>query len=319
MVQFGYKLMSEEHGPRDLIENAVRAEAAGFDFLSISDHFHPWVDAQGHSPFAWSILGAIAHATKTIGITTGLTCPIIRYHPAIIAQAAATVALISNDRFTLAIGAGERLNEHVTGAFWPSAPERHAMLSEAIDIFRLLWKGEVSTHEGDYFQIDHARLYDVPEKRIPLVVGVSGPASIKLATDKKVDGMMATEPKKKLTASFKKRGAPCYSEAALAYAPSEEKAKTIAKERFAFSALGWHVNTELPTPAAFEAAVKYIRPEDLAETIGMGPDVDRHVAAVKPYIKAGFDHIALVGIGPDQAGFIDFFEKKLGPALRALR
>ncbi len=318
MVQFGYKLMSEEHGPRALIENAVRAEAAGFDFVSISDHFHPWVDAQGHSPFAWSVLGAIAHATHTIAITTGLTCPIIRYHPAIIAQAAGTVALISGDRFTLAIGGGERLNEHVTGAVWPSAPQRHAMLAEAIDIFRLLWTGEIVTHRGDHFQIDHARLYDVPEKPIPLIVGVSGPASIELAIDKKVDGIMATEPKKDLTDAFRKRGAPCYSEAALAYASSEEKAKTIAKERFAFSALGWHVNSELPTPAGFEAAVKYVRAEDLTETIGMGPDVDRHVAAVKPYIDAGFDHIALVGIGPDQAAFIDFFEKELGPKLRAL-
>ncbi len=316
MVRLGYKLMSEEHGPRDLIENAVRAEAAGFDFVSISDHFHPWVDAQGHSPFAWSVLGAIAHATKTIGITTGLTCPIIRYHPAIVAQAAATVALISNNRFTLAIGAGERLNEHVTGAVWPPAPERHAMLAEAIDIFRLLWDGEVATHKSEYFQIDHARLYDVPDKPIPLVVGISGPASIALASDKKADGIMATEPKKELTASFKKHAR--YSEAALAYAPSEEKAKAMAKERFAFSALGWHVNTELPTPAAFEAAVKYVRTEDLTETIGMGPNVERHVAAVKPYIDAGFDHIALVGIGPDQAAFIDFFKKKLGPALRSL-
>lgn len=316
MVQFGYKLMSEEHGPRDLIENAVRAEAAGFDFVSISDHFHPWVDAQGHSPFAWSVLGAIAHATRTIEITTGLTCPIIRYHPAIIAQAAATVALISENRFTLAIGAGERLNEHVTGAVWPSAPERHAMLAEAIDIFRLLWKGEVATHKSEHFQIDHARLYDVPDKPIPLVVGISGPASIALATDKKADGIMATEAKKELTGSFKKRAR--YSEAALAYASSEERAKTIAKDRFAFSVLGWHVNSELPTPAGFEAAVKHVRAEDLADTIGMGPDVERHVAAVKPYIDAGFDHIALVGIGPDQAAFIDFFEKELGPKLRAL-
>jgi G6PDH family F420-dependent oxidoreductase len=316
VIRFGYKLMSEEHGPRDLIENAVRAEAAGFDFVSISDHFHPWVDAQGHSPFAWSVLGAIAHATKTIEITTGLTCPIIRYHPAIVAQAAATVALISENRFTLAIGAGERLNEHVTGAVWPSAPERHAMLGEAIDIFRLLWKGEVATHKSEHFQIDHARLYDVPDKPIPLVVGISGPASIALATDKNADGIMATEPKKELTAPFRKH--PCYSEAALAYASSEEKAEKVAKERFAFSALGWHVNSELPTSAGFEAAVKYVRAEDLTETIGMGPDVDRHVAAVKPYIDAGFDHIALVGIGPDQAAFIEFFEKDLGPKLRAL-
>ena len=141
MARFGYKLMSEEHGPKALVENAVRAEAAGFDFLSISDHFHPWLKAQGHAGFAWSVLGAIAQATSTIDIATGLTCPIIRYHPAIVAQAAATVSLLSDGRFTLAVGAGERLNEHVTGARWPSIPERHEMLAEAIDIIRLLWSG----------------------------------------------------------------------------------------------------------------------------------------------------------------------------------
>jgi len=155
MLQFGYKLMSEEHGPGDLIDNAARAEAAGFDFVSISDHFHPWLEAQGHSPFAWSVLGAIARETKTVGITTGLTCPIVRYHPAIIAQAAATVAILSGNRFTLAVGAGERLNEHVTGARWPSTPERHAMLGEAIDIFRRLWTGEVHTHKAEHFEINH--------------------------------------------------------------------------------------------------------------------------------------------------------------------
>lgn len=321
MVKFGYKLMSEEHGPKGLIENAVRAEAAGFDFVSISDHYHPWVEAQGHSPFAWSVLGGIAHATNTVAITTGLTCPIIRYHPAIIAQAAATVALISDNRFTLAVGAGERLNEHVTGVVWPSVPERHAMLGEAIDIFRLLWAGKVVSHRSPHYRIDHARLYDLPARTIPIVVGVSGPASITLAAEKAVDGIMATEPKKELTTSFRapgRPGAPCYSEAALAYAADEKAASKMAKERFAFSALGWAANTELPHTKAFAAATELIREDDLAKTIGIGPDLEKHVVAVKPYIEAGFDHIALVGIGPDQAGFIDFFEKKLGPALRTL-
>src|ERR1700712_3604233 len=151
MIKLGYKLMSEEHPPKALVENSVLAEAAGFDFLSISDHFHPWLEAQGHASFAWSVLGAIAHSTSRIGITTGLTCPIIRYHPAIIAQAAATIAVISDNRFTLAVGAGERLNEHVTGARWPSALERHVMLGEAIDIFRTLWSGGVHTRRGEHF------------------------------------------------------------------------------------------------------------------------------------------------------------------------
>jgi G6PDH family F420-dependent oxidoreductase len=320
MTQYGYKLMSEEHGPRALVANAALAEAAGFDFVSISDHYHPWVEAQGHAPFAWSVLGAIAQVTSKIGITTGLTCPIIRYHPAIVAQAAATIAVMSDHRFTLALGAGERLNEHITGAVWPSAPERHEMLSEAIDIMRLLWTGEVCSHIGTYFELDHARLYDLPDAPIPIVVGVSGPESVRLAAEK-ADGIMATEAKSELTQGFKSRidhKAPCYTEVALAYAPSEEEGLRIAKERFAFSALGWAVNSELPTPHSFEAATKFIRTEDLAETIAAGPDVETHVAAVKKYLDAGFDHIALVGIGPDQEDFIDFFKRELHPALREL-
>jgi len=319
MLQFGYKLMSEEHGPRDLVGNAARAEAAGFDFVSLSDHFHPWLEAQGHASFAWSVLGAIAQTTKTVQITTGLTCPIVRYHPAIIAQAAATVSLLSGGRFSLAVGAGERLNEHVTGARWPSVPERHDMLGEAIDIFRLLWTGEVHTHKGQHFEINHARLYDPPEKPIPVIVGVSGEGGLKLAADK-ADGIMATEPKKALTEGFKrsKKSAPCYSEVALAYAPSEKAALKLAKERFSFSALAWDVNSELPNVEGFEAAAKFIREEDLAETIAGGPDPERHIAAIKKHIDAGFDHICLVGIGPDQEGFCTFFESELKPRLKKL-
>jgi G6PDH family F420-dependent oxidoreductase len=320
MLQFGYKLMSEEHGPVDLVANAARAEDAGFDFVSISDHFHPWLEAQGHSPFAWSVLGAIAQATKRVGITTGLTCPIIRYHPAIIAQAAATVALLSGNRFTLAVGAGERLNEHITGARWPSTPERHAMLGEAIDIFRLLWSGGVHTRKGEHFEVNHARLYDVPDQPIPIVVGVSGEGGLKLAADK-ADGIMATEPKKELTEGFKLRShkpGPCYSEVALAYAPSEKEALKLAKERFSFSALAWPVNSELPTVDGFEAAVKFIREDDLADTIAAGPDPERHIAAILKHIDAGFDRICLVGIGPDQKAFAEFFKTELQPRLKKL-
>ena len=315
MVQFGYKLMTEEHGPRALVDNAVRAEAAGFDFVAASDHFHPWAGAQGHSPFAWSVLGAVAHATRRVGIATGLTCPIIRYHPAIVAQAAATLATLSDGRFTLAVGAGERLNEHVTGAAWPSLKERHAMLSEAIDIFRMLWSGEVCTYGGAWFELDHARLYDLPGGRIPVVVGVSGEQSLETALES-ADGIMATEPRAELVAEFRGRNdgaGPCYGEVALAYAPSREAGLKLAHERFAFSALGWSVMSELPTPEAFEAATRFVRPEDLAKSIPAGPDVDDHVAAIKTFVDAGFDHVSLVGIGPDQEGFIRFFERSSVP------
>ena len=317
MARFGYKLMTEEHGPRALIENAKLAEAAGFDFVSISDHFHPWLEAQGHAPFAWSVLGGIAQATSRIGIATGLTCPIIRYHPAIVAQAAATIAVMSGNRFTLAVGAGERLNEHVTGARWPSVHERHAMVGEAIDICRLLWKGGVQHHVGNHYVIDHAQLYDLPDDRIPIVMGVSGAASIAIAADK-ADGIMTTEPDPALVSGFKAQAGTsgaAYSEALCVYAPSEQAALDLARERFRFGALGWAVNSELPSVAGFEAATKFIRPEDMADSIAAGPDVEKHVAQVRKYLDAGYDHVVLTCPGDDQAGFIRFFEKELRPRL----
>jgi G6PDH family F420-dependent oxidoreductase len=320
MVKFGYKLMSEEHGPTRLVENAQRAEAAGFDFVSISDHFHPWLESQGHSPFAWSVLGAIAHTTSHIGLTTGLTCPIIRYHPAIIAQAAATIAVMSEDRFTLAIGAGERLNEHVTGATWPSIPERHEMLGEAIDIFRALWRGGVHNHLGAHFTVDHAQLYDLPDQPIRVVVGVSGPAGVALAVEK-ADGIMTTEPKPDLVTGFRgggRRAGPCYAEVALAYADTEAAGLALARERFRFAPFGWAVMSEVPTVQGFEAASQFVRPEDLKDLIAAGPDVERHLAAVRKYVDAGYDHIVLLGVGPDQEKFIGFFERELRPRLAEL-
>ena len=319
MIKFGYKLMSEEHGPKALVENTRRAEAAGFDFVSISDHFHPWLESQGHSPFAWSVLGAIAHATSTIRIATGLTCPIIRYHPAVIAQAAATIAVMSDNRFTLAIGAGERLNEHVTGARWPSIPERHEMLAEAIDIFRSLWKGGVHTIRRAHFNVDHARLYDLPSQPIPVVVGVSGQHSVALAAQK-ADGIMATEAKAELVQSYQQLAAkpgPKYAECLLAYAESEDQALKVLHERFRFS-LGWSVQSEVPTVEGFEAASQYVRPEDLKESAGVGPDPESHLAAIRKYVDAGFDHVVLTAPGPEQAQFIDFFERELRPRLGEL-
>jgi G6PDH family F420-dependent oxidoreductase len=315
MVQFGYKLMTEEHGPSALIENSLRAEKAGFDFVSISDHFHPWLQAQGHAPFAWSVLGGIAQVTSRIAITTGLTCPIIRYHPAIIAQAAATIALMSGGRFTLAVGAGERLNEHVTGDRWPSTPERHAMLGEAIDIFRALWSGGVHSFVGDWFVVDHARLYDLPDDPISVIVGVSGPASIALATEK-ADGIMATEAKADLVEGFRKtKQGPAYAEAVLSYAESDEAGLKQAHETFRFSALGWAVNSELRDVEGFESASQFVRPEDLSDSVAAGPDVDVHLELIHKYVDAGFDHVVLTCPGQQQGRFIDFFEKELRPRL----
>lgn len=318
MTKFGYKLMTEEHGPKALVTNSVAAERAGFEFVSISDHFHPWLEAQGHAPFAWSVLGAIAHATDRIGITTGLTCPIIRYHPAIIAQAAATIAVMSDNRFSLAVGAGERLNEHVTGQLWPSTPIRHEMIGEAIDIFRLLWDGKVHSYEGAFFDVDHAQLYDVPDQPITITLGVSGDKSIALAAEK-ADGIMATSPEQEIVQSYKEQaggGGPVYGEVTLAWAPTEEQGRKIAHERFRFSAFDWSVNSELRDVAGFEAATQYVRSEDLEEKIPAGPDAQVHLKAIQTYLDAGFDHLVLTCPGDDQAGFIAFAEKELLPKLR---
>jgi G6PDH family F420-dependent oxidoreductase len=319
MVKFGYKLMTEEHGPTALVANAQRAEQAGFDFVSISDHFHPWLESQGHAPFAWSVLGAIAHATSRIGITTGLTCPIIRYLPAIVAQAAATISVMSDDRFSLALGAGERLNEHVTGARWPSIPERHEMLREAIEICRQLWEGAVCNYEGAHFIVDHARIYDLPARPIPIILGISGPASVALAAAN-ADGIMSTSAEPDLIDDFISRGGegPRYGEVSLAYAASDEEGLALARDRFRFSAFDWSVNSELPTVEGFETASEFIKPEDLKDKISAGPDAAVHLEAIRKYVDAGFDHIVLTGIGSDQDRFIDFFERELRPKVAEL-
>ncbi len=321
MVTFGYKLMTETHGPRELIRSARQAEDAGFDFAAISDHYHPWLESHGHSPFAWSVLGAIAEATENIGLATGLTCPIMRYHPAIVAQAAATIGVISEGRFTLAVGAGERLNEHIVGQGWPAPHERHARLREAMEIIRLLWRGETCSYQGSYFKLDSARIYDLPDKPIPLVMGVSEEKSLKLAIDV-ADGIMATEAKAETVTAWKKaKGAkgPRYAELGLAYADTEKAGLKLAHTYNRFGALGWSVLSELPNVSGFEDATRFVKPDDLKDDVPHGPDVETYVKAVKKFIDAGYDHIALMAAGPDQAKFIRFFEKDLAPRLRKLK
>ncbi len=320
MTQFGYKLMTETTGPRELVRNARLAEQAGFDFVSISDHYHPWLESHGHSPFAWSVLGAIAEVTEKVGITTGLTCPIIRYHPAIVAQAAATIGVMSDGRFTLALGSGERLNEHVVGEGWPSVDHRHGMLREAVHIIRSLWSGELVSHSDLYYDVESARIYDLPKKKIPIVVGVGGEKAATLAAEVGA-GIMAVEPERKLVKEWQSAGGrgARYGELALAYARSKKEGLELAHRYSRFGALGWNVLVELPGVAAFEEATKYIEPKDLSDSTPHGPDVDTHVKAAKKFVDAGFDHVVLQGIGPDQEAFIRFFEEELGPALRKLR
>jgi G6PDH family F420-dependent oxidoreductase len=311
--------MSEEHGPGELVRNAGRAEEAGFDFVAISDHFHPWLSSQGHSPAAWTVLGAIAARTQRVGLVTAVTCPTIRYHPATVAQSAATLAILSNGRFTLGLGAGENLNEHVVGHGWPHPRERQDMLFEAVDVIQKLWHGKEVSHDGAYFSIDRAKLWDVPKTLPEIAVAAGGPRAARMAGARAL-GLFATEPKREIVQAWSESGGRGhrYGEVGLCWARDEAQAVRTARERMAFSLLGWSVMAELPTPESFEAAVRCVRDEDVAEQVACGPDPERHVAAVRKFVEAGFDPIVLLGIGPDQEGFLGFFQKELKPRLTRL-
>lgn len=318
-MKLGYKLLAEAFSPGELVEKAIRAERAGFDFVEISDHYHPWLHSQGHSPFAWSVLGAIAARTDTLGLATGVTCPFVRYHPAIVAQAAATVGVLSDGRFTLGVGAGERLNEHVTGSGWPSAAVRHHMLEEAIDIIRMLWEPGFHSYRGEHLTLDHARVFDLPPTPPPIVVAAGGPGAVKLAA-RCGDGLFSTEPSDDLVKDYREAGGdgPRYAEVPLAWAPTDAEALDSAHRLMRFGALGWQVQAELPGEDGFEAASRYVRPEDLAATTGYGPDPQAHLAALRQFADAGFDHLVLLDSGPDPDGFFSFFESELAPATRRL-
>jgi len=315
-MRFGYKLSTEGFGPAEIIRQAVRAEEAGFDFVEISDHFHPWLDEQGHSGFTWSILGAIAARTERVGLVTGVTCPTIRYHPAIVAQAAATMALISDDRFTLGVGAGENLNEHVVGRGWPSARRRHEMLREALEIIRLLWSGGYHSYDGVHLQLEDARVFDLPETLPVVAVATSGPESVAIAAELG-DGLFATEPRADLVDGYRSAGGtgPRYAEAPLAYASSPEEAARAVLEKERWFATGWKVMSELPNPVNFAAASATVREDDVFEQFACGPDPERHLTVVGQFADAGFDHVVLHNAGPDPDGFIDFFAGELAPRL----
>ncbi|MEJ3405538.1 TIGR03557 family F420-dependent LLM class oxidoreductase [Rathayibacter sp. YIM 133350] len=315
-MQIGYKLAAEGYGPAELIRQAVRAEEAGFDFVEISDHYHPWLDVQGHSPFAWTVLGAIAAKTSTLGLATGVTCPSVRYHPAIIAQAAATLALISEGRFTLGVGAGERLNEHIIGTGFPGVHERHERFREALEIIRLLWKGGYQNYTGKHLRIEDARVFDLPEELPAIAVAVSGPASVRLAAELG-DGLFAVDPDAELVDGFAKAGGsgPVYGEAPLAWAPTQKEAVEALYKTSRWAVTGWKVMAELPNPVNFEAASATVREEDLLEQFACGPDVARHLEVISQFTDAGFDHVVLQNAGPDPDGFIDFFASELKPRL----
>ncbi len=324
MTNFGYTLMTEQSGPKDLVHYAISAEERGFDFEVCSDHFSPWLVSQGHAPNAWTVLGAVAHATERVDLYTYVTCPTMRYHPAVVAQQAATMQILSDGRFTLGLGSGENFNEHVVGKGWPTVERRQDMLREAIKVIRELFGGELVNWRGDYFQVDSARLWDVPEVPVGIAVAVGG----EKAVDKFVelaDHFVAVEPDKELVdawhAARRAAGnAPpgrVVGQIPVSWDPDRDAAIQRAHDQFRWFAGGWKVNADLPTPAGFAGATQFVRPEDVAQSIPCGPDLDAIVEAVRPYWEAGFTDIALVQIGGETQE--RFLKEAAEPLLEALR
>ncbi|WP_327287205.1 LLM class F420-dependent oxidoreductase [Streptomyces sp. NBC_01198] len=319
MVQIGYTMMTEQAGPRDLVDHVVGAERAGFDFSVTSDHYFPWLDTQGHAPYAWSVLGAAAQATERIPLMTYVTCPTTRYHPVVVAQKAATVQQLSEGRFRLGLGSGENLNEHVVGGGWPPAPVRLEKLEEAVEIIRDLLSGAELDRRGRYFEARGARLWDLPDVPPPIGVAVSGETSCALA-GRLADLVIATEPKRELIEAFDRHGGagkPRVGQVPLCYDTDRDAAIARAHDQFRWFGSSWKVNSELPGTAGFAGATQFVRPEDVARSIPCGDDVEAFVDAVRPYVDAGFDEVALIQVGGDQqAPFLAWAEKTLLPALR---
>ena len=308
-MRFGYTLMTEQRAPRDLVQDAVGAERAGFDVEVISDHYFPWLDAQGHAPYAWSVLGAVAVATERVELATYVTCPTFRYHPAVVAQKAATVSLLSEGRFLLGLGAGENLNEHIVGGGWPGVDIRHERLVEAVTIIKDLLAGGYVSFRGDHFQVDSAKLWDLPEHPLPIGVAVSGPQSCATFAPL-ADFMVAVTPEAELgrmwDAASGKPTARKVGQVPISWGSDADAALQRAHQQFRWFGGGWKVNAELPGTAAFDAASSSVRPEDVAASIPCGDDVSAVVEACRPYWEAGFTDLALIQVGGDQqASFLE--------------
>jgi G6PDH family F420-dependent oxidoreductase len=321
MLSVGYKLSSEEHAPRDLVRYARAAEESGFSFALISDHYHPWTDKQGQSPFVWSVIGAIAQVTERLELGTAVTCPTVRMHPAIVAQAAATAAAMMPGRFSLGLGTGEALNEHVTGAHWPPAHVRREMLTEAVTVIRRLWEGRLTSHSGEHYEVHNARVYSLPKRPPPILVAAGGPATAHLAATIG-DGLVTTAPDPGLVKAFEKaggRGKPCYVELTVCWARSEAEARRTAHAWWPIAAMPGPLARELALPSHVEAAAKLVTEEAVAAKVVCGPDAARHVDAIRQHARAGYGHVCVHQVGPDQEGFLQFYAREVLPRVRTLR
>ena len=319
-MQLGYTLMTEQSAPKNLVSYAVRAEELGFDFAVSSDHYFPWIDEMGHSPNAWVTLGAVAQATSRLPLMTYVTCPTVRYRPAVVAQQAATLGVLSDGRFSLGLGAGENLNEHVAGEGWPAVAVRHEMLDEAVQIIRaLLGSDDYVTFHGDYYEVDGAKLWDRPADGVPIGIAVSGQESCRLAGEQ-ADLMIAVEPEPELGEMFDAAGGagkPRVGQLPISYGTDKDAAVQRAHSLFRWFGLGWKVMADLPGTAGFDAASQFVREDDVAEGIPCGDDVDAVLKAAQEYADAGFTHLALVQIGDDQQEpFFEWSRSTLMPAWR---
>jgi len=317
MPEIGYTLSSEEFRPRDLVRFAVAAEESGFRFALVSDHFHPWTDEQGQSPFVWTVAGAVAGATEHLRLGTGVTCPIGRIHPAIIAQAAATAADMMPGRFFLGVGSGENLNEHILGENWPPVDIRLQMLEEAVSLIRELLTGALVTHDGAYFTLHTARIYTVPDEPPPIYAAASGAKAAEVA-GRIADGLISVAPKPDVVRNYERSGGrgPHYGQVHVCWAADEQDAVKTAHRVWPNAAIPGELGQELPLPAHFEQAAKNVRPEDVAELVVCGPDPEPHIAKISEYAEAGFDHIYIHQIGPDQDGFFRFYQNEVLPKLQ---
>jgi G6PDH family F420-dependent oxidoreductase len=318
-LQFGMTLSSEDHGPTALVDQARAAEELGFDFVSISDHFHPWVTEQGHSPFVWSVLGAIAAATERLPVAVGVTCPIVRIHPAIVAHAAATTALLLEDRFTLGLGTGEALNEHILGHRWSPPETRRAMLAEAIRIMRQLWTGETVDHRGDFYQVENARLFDPPPGHLPLVISGFGRASMELAAELG-DGFWGHEPDPEVVERYEQAGGtgPRYAQVRVCWDPDVQRARETVHRRWPNQGLSGQLAQDLPTFTHFEQATSMLTVEQTAGSVPCGPDAAPILDAVHEFVDAGYDHVYLHQVGEDMDGFLRCWAEELRPELQRI-
>jgi G6PDH family F420-dependent oxidoreductase len=314
MTVIGYALSSEEHGPADLVRNAALAEEAGFTYALVSDHFHPWIDRQGQSPFVWGVIGGIAQQTSRIRLGTGVTCPILRIHPAIVAQAAATAAAMLPGRFFLGVGTGEALNEHVLAQRWPATAVRREMLEEAVHVITLLWTGELTSHAGRYYTVENARIYTLPEEPPPIAVAAGGPEAADLA-GRIGDALVSTAPDAELVAAYRAAGGagPRYGQLTVCWDEEEPRARRTAFEWWPNAGLKGSLSQELPLPSDFEAAAEMLTEEAVAETVVCGPDPARYAEAIGTFEQAGFDHVYLHQVGPYQEGFLRFCARELLP------